>query len=148
MVLGRHARKVSRVAEQCLLCSSAGTLGIQYIRAECASVAQQELLLSLSSRMCKTSVMHLTIHAQPNSESQYGHVQVPEAERTRLREVMMKRREEQDARALQEKLAASQAQQQEAAKQEAGMPWRQCCACCHRGRLTSASVWRSEPMAG
>lgn len=47
--------------------------------------------------------------------------QVPEAEKARLREKMLKRREEQDAKALQEKLAASEAARQEAEKQEAGL---------------------------
>ena len=47
--------------------------------------------------------------------------QVPEAEKARLREKMLKRRHEQDAKALQEKLAASEAQQREAQREEAGV---------------------------
>ncbi len=53
-------------------------------------------------------------------------VQVPEAEKARLREKMLKRREEQDAKAMQEKLAASQ----EAAQQAAGV-LRADCHCAH-----------------
>ena len=48
--------------------------------------------------------------------------QVPEAEKARLREKMLKRRHEQDAKALQEKLAASEAQRREAQREEAGAP--------------------------
>ena len=47
--------------------------------------------------------------------------QVPEAEKARLREVMLKRRQEQDAKALQDKLAASEAQRREAERKEAGV---------------------------
>ncbi len=61
-----------------------------------------------------------------SNDRQYGIAQVPAAEKARLREKMLKRREEQDAKALQEKLAASQ----EAAKQEAGVLWAHLC-CAH-----------------
>ena len=44
---------------------------------------------------------------------------MPEAEKARLREKMLKRRHEQDAKALQEKLAASEAQRREAQRREA-----------------------------
>ena len=58
-------------------------------------------------------------------------LQVPEAEKARLREKMLKRRHEQDAKALQEKLAASEAQRREAQREEAGVP----CADVHNGAL-------------
>ena len=61
------------------------------------------------------------LKAELQGSIHFACLQVPEAERTRLREKMMKRREEQDAKALQEKLAASQVQRQEAAKLEAGL---------------------------
>lgn len=46
--------------------------------------------------------------------------QVPEAEKARLREKMEKRRREQDFKALQEKLAASEAARLDFERQEAG----------------------------
>ena len=46
--------------------------------------------------------------------------QVPEAEKARLREKMEMRRREQDAKALQEKLAASEAARLDFERQEAG----------------------------
>ena len=47
--------------------------------------------------------------------------QVPEAEKARLREKMLKRRQEQDAKALQDKLAAAEAEWREAERREAGV---------------------------